>query len=175
MLLGLRLIAKVCSILNGEVSPRQIAAGFAAGVWIGLIPVGLLPVVLLFLCFVVNVNLAILFVATAVMKILGFAFDPIANQIGFALLVKAEGLKGLWTQLYNMPLVPYTRFNNTIVLGAFVLGLALLVPLYFLARVGVERYRAKYRERIRNTRFMKALQASTFYRYYVTFRDIRGE
>lgn len=174
MLFAIKVIAKVFAALNGEVSPRQIAAGFAVGAWIGLLPFGILPTVLLLLSLVVNVNLAILFVATALFEIFGFAFDPLANRIGFALLVKADGLREFWTQLYNMPVVPYTRFNNTIVMGSVVLGLVLLAPLYFLARVGVEAYRTKYRDRIRGSRFMKAVQASTFYKYYVTFRDLRG-
>ena len=89
--------------------------------------------------------------------------------------MNVAGLKGFWTQLYNTPIVPYTRFNNTIVLGSFVLGFLLLVPTYMAARIGVETYRTKLRERIKNSGFMKALTASTFYKYYLTFRDLRGE
>jgi uncharacterized protein (TIGR03546 family) len=174
MLLLIKFTAKIFSILNGEVSARQIAAGVALGVWIGLIPVGLLPTLLLFLALVVNVNLAMLFVASAIVKLLAFLVDPVANHLGFALLVKTGGLKPFWTKLYNMPVVPYTKFNNTIVLGEFVLGLVLFIPVYFLARIGVEAYRARYREKIKNSKFMKTLQASTFYKYYVTFRDLRG-
>ena len=174
MLLLIKLIAKILAALNGEVSSRQIAAGVALGAWIGLIPIGLLPVALLFCAFLVNVNLAMLFVASAIFKLLAFLLDPVANQIGFTLLVKTDGLKPFWTNLYNMPVVPYTRFNNTIVLGDFVLGLVLFLPIYLAARIGVEAYRARYRDRIRNSRLMKTIQASTFYKYYVTFRDIRG-
>jgi uncharacterized protein (TIGR03546 family) len=174
MLLIIKFAAKILSILNGEVSSRQIAAGVALGVWIGLIPFGFLPTLLLFLALIVNVNLAMLFVASAIFKLVGFLFDPIANQLGFALLAKTPALKPLWTSLYNLPVVPYTRFNNTIVLGGLVSGLLLFIPVYLLARAGVEGYRSRYRDKIRNSRFMKTLQASTFYKYYVTFRDIRG-
>jgi uncharacterized protein (TIGR03546 family) len=175
MLLAIKFAAKIVSALNGEVSPRQIAAGFALGAWIGLIPVGLLPTILFFLALVVNVNLPLLAVGTAIFKILGFAFDPLANKVGFGLLVKAGGLKGLWTALYNMPLVPYTRFNNTIVMGSFALGLVLLIPLYFLARIGVERYRTSLRPTFLNSAFMKAITASKFYNYYQTYKGLRGE
>lgn len=174
MLLLIKFTAKIFSVLNGEVSSRQIAAGVALGAVIGIIPIGLLPTILLFFAFLVNVNLAMLFVSSAVFKLLAFLLDPVSNQIGFALLVKMEALQPLWTRLYNTPVVPYTKFNNTIVLGSFVAGLLLFLPFYFLARAGVEAYRSRYRERIRNSRLMKTLQASTFYKYYVTFRDIRG-
>jgi uncharacterized protein (TIGR03546 family) len=174
MLLIIKFLAKIMSILNGEVSPKQIAAGFALGVWIGLIPVkGLMAYVLLFFSFIVNVNLAILFVAVAIFKIIAFVTDPVANQVGFSLLTNA-GLKDFWTQLYNMPIVPYTRFYNTIVMGSLVIGFVLLIPMYFAAYVGVVRYRTTLREKVRNSKLMKALTASTFYKYYASFRDITG-
>ena len=175
MLLAIKFAAKIVSVLNGEVSPRQIAAGFALGAWIGLIPFGLLPTALFFFALVVNVNLAILAVATAVFKLLGFLFDPLANKLGFGLLVKTGALKGLWTALYNMPIVPYTRFNNTVVMGSFALGLILLVPLYFAARIGVEKYRTSVRPTFLNSAFMKYITASKFYGYYRTYKGIRGE
>ncbi len=174
MLLLIKFAAKLFSIINSEESPRQIAAGVALGAWIGLIPIGLLPSIMLFLCFLVNVNLAMLGLAAGIFKLLAFAVDPIANKIGYALLAQTGALKPLWTSLYNTPLVPYTRFNNTIVLGSFVIGFLLLIPVYLLAQVALNNYRRRYRDQIAGSKFMKALKASTFYKYYETFRDIRG-
>ena len=175
MLLLIKFAANLFSIINSEESPAQIAAGFAVGAWIGLIPIGLLPSVMLFLCFLVNVNLAMLGLAAGIFKLLAYAVDPIANKLGYALLAKTGALKPMWTSLYNTPLVPYTRFNNTIVLGSFVIGFALLVPIYLLARMGLNNYRLRYRDSVANSKFMKALKASTFYKYYQTFRDLRGQ
>ena len=36
--------------------------------------------------------------------------------------------------MVNTPLVPYTNFNNTVVLGSFVGWLGLAVPIFFAAR-----------------------------------------
>lgn len=172
MLLIIKFLAKIMAILNGEVSPKQIAAGFALGVWIGLIPVkGLMSIVLLLFSFIVNVNLAILFVAAAIFKLLAFLIDPAANQVGFQILTH-PALKDFFTNLYNTPIVPYTRFYNTIVMGSLIIGFVLLLPMYILSYMGVVRYRSQYREKIKNSRFMKALAASTFYKYYVSFRDL---
>jgi hypothetical protein len=104
-----------------------------------------------------------------------FGVDPIANQIGFHLLTKVDGLHGLWTQLYNMPLVPYTKFDNTIVLGSFVIGLILLLPMYVAAHWGIVAYRKTLREKVQNWKITKVIQASTFYKYYVSFRGLTGE
>src|SRR5688572_3196362 len=98
MLLLAKYLGKILATLNSEVSPAQIAAGFAYGALLGLIPAtGLLPIVLLFLAFVVNINLTIMFLAAAIFKILAFALDPVANLLGFTVLVKITALKGLWT------------------------------------------------------------------------------
>jgi uncharacterized protein (TIGR03546 family) len=176
MLLIIKFLAKILSVLNGEISPKQIAAGFAWGVLLGLIPLkGLLATLLLIVGFVVNINLTIMFVAAAIFKIFAYGVDPIANQIGFHLLTKVDGLHGLWTQLYNMPLVPYTKFNNTIVLGSFVIGLILLLPMYVAAHWGIVAYRKTLREKVQNWKITKVIQASTFYKYYVSFRGLTGE
>lgn len=176
MLLIIKFLAKIVSILNGEISPKQIAAGFALGVWIGLLPVrGLMPIVLLLLSFVLNVNLAILFVAAGIFKLVAYLIDPIANQLGFHLLTNVPSLTAFWTKLYNTPIVPYTNFNNTIVLGSFVIGFVLLIPMYFIGKWGIVNYRAKYREKFLQSRVMQVIKASTFYKYYVTFQGLRGE
>lgn len=176
MLLAIKFAAKILAALNGEVSPRQIAAGFAAGVWIGLIPLnGALPTLLLLFFFMVNVNLTLLFVAAAITKIFSFLVDPLSNVIGHALLVSASGLHGLWTKLYNTPLVPYTNFNNTNVMGSLVLGLLLLIPLYFVGQWGVVAYRNSWRQKIMKWKVVQVFKASTLYRFYETYQGIRGE
>ncbi len=176
MLLLAKYLGKILAILNSEVSPAQIAAGFAYGALLGLLPVsGLLPLVGLLLAFIVNINLAIMFLATAVFKLLAFLLDPLSNWLGFFVLVKATALHGFWTRLYSMPLVPYTKFNNTIVMGSLVLGLLLLVPLYFAGRWGVVAYRTRWRDRLLRLKVVQVMKASTLYRYYESYRSWRGE
>ena len=174
-LIAVKFLAKIFSVLNSEESPRQIAAGFAIGAWIGLIPVGFLPSFMLFCCFLINVNLATLALAAGIFKVVAFAVDPAANKLGYLLLARTDVLRPLWTRLYNLPIVPYTRFNNTIVMGSLVIGLVLLIPLYLAAGAGLKAYRARWRDQIRDSHFMKALKASTFYKYYEMYRNIRGQ
>jgi len=176
MLLLAKFLAKLFNILNGEISPRQIAAGFALGVWIGLLPLnGLMPTVLLLLAFVINVNLAILAVSTGLFKLMAYLLDPLANEFGFALLTKVPSLRGFWTKLYNLPVVPYTKFNNTLVMGSLVIGFLSLVPMYFLAKWGVVLYRTRLRERILKMKIVQLLKASTFYKYYLSYKGITGQ
>jgi uncharacterized protein (TIGR03546 family) len=99
----------------------------------------------------------------------GFLLDPVFHRIGESLLM-AQSLRPLWTGWYNTPLVPYTNFNNTVVLGSVVGWLVLAVPIYFGAKVGVTRYRATIGERVRQSRFYKAVTASQAYNWYKLFR-----
>jgi uncharacterized protein (TIGR03546 family) len=72
--------------------------------------------------------------------------------------------------LTNTPILPYTNFNNTVVLGSFVAWLILSIPIFFAARYGVTRYRATVGERVRQSRFYKTVTASQVYNWYRMFR-----
>jgi uncharacterized protein (TIGR03546 family) len=100
---------------------------------------------------------------------LGFLFDPLFHAIGLSLL-RSQSLRPLWTDVFNTPLVPYTNFNNTVVLGSVVGWLVLAVPIFFAARYGVARYRATIGERVRQSKFYKAITASQVYNWYRLFR-----
>ncbi len=176
MLIIAKFLAKIISVLNSEISPRQIAAGFAFGAIVGLLPVrGLLPYVLTLLSLIINVNLVSMAFAAALFKIISFALDPLANTIGFKVLAEIPGLKSFWTELYNMPLVPYTRFNNTIVMGSLILGILLFIPLYGMAKVGVMRYRTNLRDKFMKFKIVQVLKTSALWRYYESFQNARGQ
>jgi len=66
--------------------------------------------------------------------------------------------------------VPYTNFNNTVVLGGVVGWLVLAVPIFFAARWGIARYRATIGERVRQSKLYKAVTASQVYNWYKLFR-----
>jgi uncharacterized protein (TIGR03546 family) len=100
---------------------------------------------------------------------IGFLLDPLFNRIGLSLLT-APSLRPLWTDWTNTPILPYTNFNNTIVLGSVVGWLALAVPIFFAARWGVARYRATIGARVQRSRFYQAITASKAYNVYRLFR-----
>jgi uncharacterized protein (TIGR03546 family) len=104
----------------------------------------------------------------AVFTPLGFLLDPLFDRIGLALL-EAPGLRGLWTDWYNIPLLPYTNFNNSVTLGSIIFWVIAAVPVFFLSKRGIVHYRATYGERVLNSRFMKGLKASKVYNVYSWF------
>jgi uncharacterized protein (TIGR03546 family) len=156
MLALLKLIQSIIKTLHSEGTPGQVAAGIAIGSVLGLTPL-------------LNVHNLVIFSLVALFVPVGFLLDPVFHPIGLHLL-QAPSLRPLWTAMTNTPLVPYTNFNNTIVLGSFVGWLVLALPIFFAARYGVARYRATIGERVRQSRFYKAVTASQAYNWYRMFR-----
>jgi len=176
MLLLIKFLSQIFALFNGEVSKKQIGAGYAYGAIIGLMPVaGIFPLFLTLLSFIINFNLPAVGLAILVTKIQSFFVDPLSNYIGYTLLVKIPALKGFWTTLYNLPIVPYTKFNNTLVLGSFVFGVLSIIPNFFFMFWVVELYRTRFRDKVQQFKIVQIVKASSFYKYYLTFRKIKGE
>jgi uncharacterized protein (TIGR03546 family) len=166
----IKLIQSLVGALHSEGTPGQLAAGIALGSILGLTPLFNIHNAIVFAAIVLlNVSFAGGMFGWAVFVPIGFLLDPLFDWIGHRLLL-AEGLRGLWTSLYNMPVAPLTNFNNTVVLGSVVFAILFAVPLFFATRLGVVRYRATVGERVRQSRFYKAVMASKAYNVYKMFR-----
>lgn len=161
-----KLIQSLLGALHSEGTPGQLAAGIALGSIMGLTPlVNLHNAVVFALIVLLNVSFAGGMLGWAVFVPVGFVLDPLFDWIGHQLLF-AESLRSVWTTLYNMPIVPLTNFNNTIVLGSLVFALLFFVPFFFLARWVVTRYRATIGARVRQSKWYRALTASKLYNVY---------
>jgi uncharacterized protein (TIGR03546 family) len=170
MLTLLKLIQSIIKTLHSDGTPGQVAAGIALGSALGLTPLMNLHNLFVFaLIVVLNVSFGGGMLGWMLFVPLGFLLDPVFHAIGLGLL-EAPSLRPMWTDWYNTPLVPYTNFNNTVVLGSVVGWAVLLVPIYFAARWGVARYRATIGERVRQSRFYQAITASQVYNWYRLFR-----
>jgi uncharacterized protein (TIGR03546 family) len=168
-MLFLKLLQQLVKALNSEGTPGQVAAGIALGAVFGLTPLMNLHNLVLFgFALILNISMAGVFLGWMVFVPIGFALDPLFNAVGTALL-GASSLRSLWTALYNVPVVPFTNFNNTVVLGSFVCWLVAFVPLFFLARWAVARYRAVVLERLRKMRFFQLVAAS---KLVTTYRSL---
>ncbi len=171
MLLLLKLLQQLIKTLNSDGTPRQIAAGMALGAVLGLTPLlNLHNLVMLAAIMLFNVSIPGAMLGWALAIPVGFALDPVFDLIGRTLLLATPVLKPMWTSLANTPVVPLTNFNNTIVLGSLVGWLVLAIPIYFLSRWGVERYRAKVYPRLAQSRVFQAVTASRLYNVYRLFR-----
>lgn len=170
MLALLKLLQSIIKTLHSEGTPGQVAVGIALGSALGLTPLVNVHNLLVFaLILLLNVSFGGAMLGWALFVPLGFLLDPAFDAVGSRLLA-APSLRPLWTDLYNTPLVPFTNFNNSVVLGSVVGWLALAIPIFFAARYGIARYRATVGERVRRSKFYRAVTASKVYNAYRLFR-----
>ncbi|HSJ64092.1 MAG TPA: TIGR03546 family protein [Gemmatimonadaceae bacterium] len=170
MLALLKLLQSLVKTLHSDGTPHQIALGLALGAALGLTPVvNVHNAVVLVLLIMLNVSFGAGLLGWAVFTPIGFLLDPLFHRIGAALLLDTPGLQPLWTRLDHTPLVPFTNFGNTVVLGSVVGWLALFLPIYALGRVAVRRYRTTYGARVQQWRVVQALKASRIYNVWQWF------
>jgi uncharacterized protein (TIGR03546 family) len=169
-MLLLKLLQQLIKALNSQGTPGQVAAGIALGSVLGLTPlINLHNLVIFALAMVVNVSFPGVMLGWVMFVPPGFVLDPVFDAVGHRLLIETPALTPIWTSLYNTPF-SLTNFNNTVVLGSFVSWLVLALPIYFLARLGIARYRATIYDRLAKTQFFKAVKASKIYNVYTWFQ-----
>ena len=169
----LKLITNFIKILREGQTPRQVAAGFALGSILGLSPMLTLQGVCVWIVILIfNVNLSAATLAILVFSLFAYIFDPLFHQLGYFLLVNVDSLRGLWTTLYNAPIAPLTRFNNTVVMGSFVGALILYTPIYFGMKKFVIAYRTTIGARVEKWKIYKILKKNALVQWYERIRNL---
>jgi len=168
----LNLIANFIKILREGQTPAQVAGGFALGSILGLSPMLTLQgLVIWFVILILDVNLSAATMSLLIFSLIAFIFDPIFHHLGYFLLVNIDGLNGIWTTLYNAPMAPLTRFNNTVVIGSFVCALILFPFVYFGMKKFVVAYRTTIGKRLQKTKIYQVINKSWIVQ---TYQRLRG-
>lgn len=168
-----KFISKFIKVLRSGESPGLIAGGFAMGFIVGMTPLWTLQnMLILMAAILIKVNLAAVFFALFLFSFVAYLFDPIFHDLGYFILANLETLYGTWTTLYNMPVAPFTRFYNTVVMGSLLTALLLTYPVYLGAKQGIIAYRRSWGEKIEKSKFVKAIKGSALFKWYVKIRDL---
>jgi uncharacterized protein (TIGR03546 family) len=171
----LKVLRDFVNILRAGQTPAQVAGGFALGSILGLSPMLTLQGALVWLILLVlDVNFSAAGVAMTIFSLLAFLLDPLFHLIGYQILVNVEPLKGIWTWLYNAPVAPLTRFNNTVVMGSFVVALVLSLPVYAGMKHFVVAYRTHIHSRLEKWKIYQVLDRSKLLQWYRKIRDLKG-
>ncbi len=170
----IRQILKLIELLHKETGEKQLAAGFVLGIFMGLTPLAnlfWLSYLVLLILFRFNIGAAML--SFGVVKLASFALDPVLDKLG-VILLSSNGLVAIWTTFFHMPVVPFTRYNNSVVLGSVVFSILLSVPLFYLAVYLIRTYRKQVVARIQGTWIWKAWKASKLYSLYDKYQQFAG-
>lgn len=174
MTLLLKQIFNFLKLLNSDTGTNQLASGLALGLILGFAPfISLQTFLVLFIIFVFRVQVGAAFLSAFFFKFVAFLFDYPAHVIGKATL-ETEALRPLFTNLYNMPLVPMTRFNNSIVMGSMLVSFLLLPFAFFAFRAMILKYRETVVARFKGTKYWKAFTATKLYNWYCTYDKLYG-
>ena len=151
-------IAKLIVALNTNLGRDQIAAGFAWGLLLGLLPAwNIFWIVLFAVSFFFKHHHWSKMLAMFLLQLSSQAVAPLVDIVGWEVLY-LDALTPFFTALYNMPFVPLTRFNNTLVAGGLAAGAILWLPAYFLAYAAVPLYRNTLAPKIRNSKPVQSIK-----------------
>ena len=174
MSLLLKQIFSFFQLLNSDTGTNSLASGLALGVLLGFSPfLSLQTFLVLLIVFFFRVQIGAAFLSAFFFKLIAFLVDPVADILGRELL-ESTMLRPIWTQMYNMPLIPLTRCNNSIVMGSAVLGLILFLPCFFLFRTLIQQYREQIVQRFQKSKAWKLFSATGFYKFYDQYRKLYG-
>lgn len=170
----LKQIFSFFKLLHSETGNNQLAWGVALGFILGMTPALSLQSLLVFFClFFFRVQIGAAFLAAFFFKFMAFLLDPLFDRVG-AWALELPSLHGLYTDLYNMPIIPFTRFNNTIVMGAGIVAIILFPFVLVAAKWAIIKYRVTVVERFSNTKFFKAWKATSLYQWYYKYDSYFG-
>ena len=174
MSLLLKQIFAFIKLLHSENGNVPMAAGIAIGFVLGMSPMlslqGFLMIVILFLF---RVQIGAAFLSAFFFGFMAWLLDPAFDSLGRWIL-EHPALQPTLTTLYNIPFVPLTRFNNSIVMGAGVLAILLAPFVFMLANFLIAQYRVQIVNRFKQTKLWKFIQATSFYKWYYQYDQYFG-
>ncbi len=118
----------------GTNEPTPVAWGVTLGLLIGLVPKDSVFTYLAGLAILaISANVICGFLSAVCFTVVGWLAEPLLHKLG-AIVLTNESLLQVWAAVYQMPFAPWTRFNNTIVMGALVASAILAIPMFRISR-----------------------------------------
>ncbi len=174
MTILIKQLISLLRLLHSDTGQNQIAAGLSFGVFLGFAPfLSIQTLLVFFIVFIFRVQLGAAFLSAFFFKFIAFLMDPIADPLGRALL-ESPSLRPVWSYMYNVPLLPMTRFNNSIVLGSFAISIILCPVLFFVFKNLVIKYQTTLAVKFEASKAWKVFKATKFYDWYSKYNNLYG-
>ena len=174
MVVILKQIFAFLKVLNSDTGENQIAAGVACGLILGFAPVfSLQTLLMIIVLFFFRIQLGAAFSSSFFFALMAWMLDSLFDQVG-GVILELDSLKSLFTTMYNMPIVPFTKFYNSIVMGAGVVSIALAPIIFFVSKKLIVKYRVSVLTKFENPKFWKAVKATKFYKWYAKYDELYG-
>lgn len=143
--------------LNSNSHPGEIANAVCIGLILGFLPKdnAFWYILMIFFLFV-RINKASMLLFTLLFGLLAHNFDTQFHNLGYFILTKPS-LTPVFSYLLDIPFVAFTKFNNTIVMGSFAVGIIGYIPMYIISRLFVKFWRAFLAPAVRKTKLVTFL------------------
>ncbi|MFM8268959.1 MAG: TIGR03546 family protein [Pseudomonadota bacterium] len=143
--------------LGKDKSDFQIALGISTGMMLGLIPVTTLHwFLLLIFVFTLRMNLLATLLSTVLFSVVSFLVSFPIEAFGYWMLTSHQSLIPIYAQAYHSPLIPFTAFHQTHVMGGTLLGVLLFFPVLVISQRLTHKYRDALHAYWLSTRIQKA-------------------
>ncbi len=131
---------KIIRLLNSDLSPSKISIAGVIGMYWGLSPL-LSPHNLILFFIVVIFKIPISFAISGMVFFLPFSFffADLINTFG-NIILKSDVLFSSFRSLYNSFFI-LTKFNNTFIMGSFIIALILSIPVFLILRFIIIKHR----------------------------------
>jgi uncharacterized protein (TIGR03546 family) len=170
----LKQVFKLVYLLHSETSTRSISIGLSCGIVLGFSPMfSLQSLLILGLILFFRIQVGAAFLSAVFFKLVAIPLVPLFDVTGNWIL-SLPVFQPVFTWLYNLPIVPMTRFYNTVVMGGGIVAIVLTVPAYFLFEYLVDAYRAEVVARIKETKLWTVWKTSKLFKWYQYYRSARG-
>ena len=174
MTLILKQLFGLLKLLNSDTGTNQIAAGFTCGLILGFAPILSLQALLVFICmFLFRIQIGAALLSAFFFALIAWLFDPVSQVVG-SVILESEVLRPMFTQMYNMPLVPLTRFYNSITMGSGVVSLLLAPLIYLGSKRLILSYRVNVVARFKQTRWWMFWKGTVVFKWYTTYEKLHG-
>jgi len=137
-------VFKFLKELNSAGSEKLISLAVVLGLISGFLPFfNVFTLLILFIAFVIRIPFGLFLSSWGVFSVTGYFLDPVFAKTGYFILTSSL-LTPLWEFLYNVPLMRWSGFNNTVVMGGLVWGMVFGVLLFFVLSKSIGFYRKKF-------------------------------
>lgn len=158
----LTLLARILKVLNSQASPWQLGWAVALGLFAGILPFGLLSLLIVLLVCLLTINLSTFILVWGLTEgLMLLLADPLERLTWH--YAQNEQLLAL---LANNETLQLLHLHHTLTLGAFLLGLLLLLPIAWLSQLLVTQYRERVMNNVQKWKLMQMLKASKLFTLY---------
>jgi uncharacterized protein (TIGR03546 family) len=128
-------------------SPHALALGIACGVCFGLVPITVMyHAILVIVTVLMRVNYLIFLITAAATMGVATQLFGLADTIGHAVL-SSPLLQGLFMMLAKYPITFVFLWNNTTIMGGYMMALFMGLPVYGIALYSMRKIRHRVRRR----------------------------